>query len=268
MSDWTNDRNGGLICKLRLPSKEAYDLIVERFGLADNPRVYLYPLGTLQHPTGGTVQDAQGNDVPEMADSLGYHVDILLIGQPDVPKSWWPYIVAPEYPKHGLAGREPDARAQGELAADALADLTKTILDDLVPTDQELAWLQGVGRTTDLEVATTRKELREQITSTRSNRDSLVDRRTVINTEMTALREERNEKNTQIAIDRAARDAMINGPEKTNATEELQKLIALRDEVVEKINLLTTERTSLVDDISSANASLLELRAKRLELST
>lgn len=143
-----------LIVKLRLPSEEAADLIETRFGLTDNPRCITYRLGTLYQADGETPSD-------------GYHVDYLLTGVSDVPQSWRKYMVAPDVPKHALAGRETDAVVAGELAPATMADLATADLSLLTPTDAEAAELAGNGRTGDLEAARTRLALRLAIVDKR-----------------------------------------------------------------------------------------------------
>lgn len=138
-----------LILKLRLPSQAAWNQIKEAFDLR-SPIAEAVVLGTLQHPTGATVV-VDGMSMPEMADSEGFHVDLMLMNASDAPAALRPYLVSPEMPKHAFGGRELDAQLDGALAPTDLANLSSFVIGDLVPTDLELAEIRGEQRREDKE---------------------------------------------------------------------------------------------------------------------
>lgn len=214
-----------LIIKLRLPSEEAANLIETRFGLVDNPRVIQYRLGTLYQEDGVTPSE-------------GYHMDYLLTGISDIPISWRPYQVSPNFPKHALGGREQDAVAAGELAPTSVADLSTANVDLLVPTDEEAAEFSGNGRTTDLVDAANRLALRLQIIQKRLALESAKEARDSDNAAIA-----RNAKADAQAIidDSNVRIGLANDAIKTAQEDKLVQLATI-DALREEINTLKSQR--------------------------
>lgn len=233
-----------LIIKLRLPSEEAANLIETRFGLVDNPRVIQYRLGTLYQEDGVTPSE-------------GYHMDYLLTGISDIPISWRPYQVSPNFPKHALGGREQDAVAAGELAPTSVADLSTANVDLLVPTDEEAAEFSGNGRTTDLVDAANRLALRLQIIqkrlaleSAKEARDSdnaaidtaqaIIDNPASTNVEKQAARNAKADAQA-IIDDSNVRIGLANDAIKTAQEDKLVQLATI-DALREEINTLKSQR--------------------------
>lgn len=233
-----------LIIKLRLPSTEAADLIETRWKLVDNPRCLTYRLGTLYQADGTT-------------ESAGYHVDYLLTGISDVPQAWRKYMVAPEFPKHALSGREADALAHAELAPAQLADLAAADLSLLVPTDEEAAELAGNGRTTDLEDAAARLTLRLAIIEKRIALEAARTARDADNAQIDAAQADKDmalaalstaqaEKTAALA-DRDAAQAIIDNPASTGPQKQAAR----------------ADKASALDRVDAANAAIASAQADR-----
>lgn len=227
-----------LIVKLRLPSKEAADLIESRWGIsAENPRCIVYRLGTLYQADGLTPSD-------------GYHVDYLLTGVSDVPQAWRKYMVAPAVPKHALAGRETDAIAHAELAPANMADLPSADLSLLVPTTKEAAEFAGNGRTTDLEDAAARLALRVQIIDKRlaleAARKARDDYNTTIDTAQNVKNQAQSDK-TAAQADKAAAQAIIDNPNSTNQEKQAARdAKAAAQVIIDESNIIIKEADDVI----------------------
>lgn len=137
-----------LFLKLRLPSKDTWNQVKTAFDF-QSPRATYVELGTLQHPTGQTVVEGDVS-FPEVVDSEGYHVDMILTDVSDAPVALQPYLVNPEVPKHAFGGRELDSQLDGIIAPDDLADLSIDA-GELTPTVLERAEIRGEQRREDKE---------------------------------------------------------------------------------------------------------------------
>lgn len=289
------DLTNGLPYKFKFPSQQFWEALDAKYKLSSSPVVNLVVLGKFQHTTGNTVTvtqtipavlDEEGNEVtpsqevslqlPEMIDVAGWHVDMIVNSEIELPEHLVQFQVNPDQAKHTFGGRTEDEQLVAELAPSP-ADLEATF-DDVPLTITEEMELAGQGiPESKREARALRRSAQLAVLDARQKRDGLLRSRLEAIHSIQALNATKDElqaaRTAAIARRQAAVDLIqtgITGEARQEqvalrdaATEERAALNARLDEVNAQIADAVGVRDSLVQPLADANAALASAKAAK-----